>query len=76
MPVSSQDVSIPRVSIDRVYQTRHSGRGEVRWPPDAPATARWIQSVLAGEQPVPTAIGKQVAAVLQAVGRSAPLRIR
>jgi anthranilate phosphoribosyltransferase len=34
---------------------------------DAPATARWIQSVLAGERPVPEPIAQQVAAVLQAV---------
>jgi len=37
-------------------------------PHDAPATARWIQSVLAGERPVPDPIEQQVAAVLQAVG--------
>jgi len=37
-------------------------------PHDAPATARWIQSVLAGERPVPAPIEQQVAAVLQAVG--------
>jgi len=36
-------------------------------PHDAPATARWIQSVLAGERPVPDPIAQQVAAVLQAV---------
>ena len=34
---------------------------------DAPATARWIQSVLAGERPVPEPIAQQVAAILQAV---------
>jgi anthranilate phosphoribosyltransferase len=38
-------------------------------PHDAPGTARWIQSVLAGERPVPDPIEQQVAAVLQAVGR-------
>jgi anthranilate phosphoribosyltransferase len=37
-------------------------------PHDAPGTARWIQSVLAGERPVPESIDRQVAAVLQAVG--------
>jgi anthranilate phosphoribosyltransferase len=37
-------------------------------PHDASATARWIQSVLAGERPVPEPIEQQVAAVLQAVG--------
>ena len=37
-------------------------------PHDAPATARWIQSVLAGERPVPDPIEQQVAAVLEAVG--------
>jgi anthranilate phosphoribosyltransferase len=35
---------------------------------DASATARWIQSVLAGERPVPAPVEQQVAAVLQAVG--------
>jgi anthranilate phosphoribosyltransferase len=37
-------------------------------PGDASATARWIQSVLAGERPVPLAIAHQVAALLQAAG--------
>jgi anthranilate phosphoribosyltransferase len=37
-------------------------------PHDASATARWIQSVLAGERPVPEPIERQVSAVLQAVG--------
>jgi anthranilate phosphoribosyltransferase len=35
---------------------------------DAAATARWIQSVLAGERPVPQAIDQQVGAVLLALG--------
>jgi len=35
---------------------------------DASATARWIQSVLAGERPVPQAIEQQVGAVLLALG--------
>jgi hypothetical protein len=35
---------------------------------DASATARWIQSVLAGERPVPQAIDRQVGAVLLALG--------
>jgi anthranilate phosphoribosyltransferase len=35
---------------------------------DACATARWIQSVLAGERPVPQAIDQQVGAVLLALG--------
>ncbi len=35
---------------------------------DASATARWIQSVLAGERPVPQAIDQQVGAVLVALG--------
>jgi len=35
---------------------------------DASATARWIQSVLAGERPVPQAIDQQVGAVLLALG--------
>ena len=37
-------------------------------PHDAPATARWIQSVLAGERPVPEPIELQLRAVLHAVG--------
>ena len=37
-------------------------------PRDAPATARWIQSVLAGERPVPGPIALQASAVLHAVG--------
>jgi anthranilate phosphoribosyltransferase len=37
-------------------------------PHDASATARWIQSVLAGERPVPAPVEQQVVAVLQAVG--------
>jgi anthranilate phosphoribosyltransferase len=37
-------------------------------PLDAPATARWIQSVLAGERPLPEAIERQLSAVLHAVG--------
>lgn len=41
---------------------------------DAPATARWIQSVLAGERPVPEPIEQQVGAVLQAVGARPRLR--
>jgi anthranilate phosphoribosyltransferase len=35
---------------------------------DPSATARWIQSVLAGERPVPQAIDQQVGAVLLALG--------
>ena len=35
---------------------------------DACATARWIQSVLAGERPVPQAIDQQVGAILLALG--------
>lgn len=35
---------------------------------DASATALWIQSVLAGERPVPGAIAQQVDAVLRALG--------
>ena len=38
---------------------------------DALATARWIQSVLAGERPVPPAIAAQVACILQALNRTA-----
>jgi anthranilate phosphoribosyltransferase len=41
---------------------------------DAPATARWIQSVLAGERPVPDPIEQQVGAVLQALGVRPALR--
>jgi anthranilate phosphoribosyltransferase len=41
---------------------------------DAPATARWIQSVLAGERPVPDPIEQQVGAVLQALGVRPRLR--
>lgn len=41
---------------------------------DAPATARWVQSVLAGERPVPAPIERQVAAVLHALGVPARLR--
>jgi anthranilate phosphoribosyltransferase len=37
-------------------------------PHDAPATARWIQSVLAGERPVPAPIEQQAGAVLHALG--------
>jgi anthranilate phosphoribosyltransferase len=37
-------------------------------PLDAPATARWVQSVLAGERPVPEPIERQVGAALRAVG--------
>ncbi len=37
-------------------------------PHDAPATARWIQSVLAGERPVPEPIERQLGAVLHALG--------
>jgi anthranilate phosphoribosyltransferase len=41
---------------------------------DAVATARWIQSVLAGERPVPPAIEAQVACILQTVNhRATPL---
>jgi anthranilate phosphoribosyltransferase len=36
-------------------------------PHDASATARWIQSVLAGERPVPPPIELQVGAVLRAL---------
>lgn len=74
----------------------HEGRSEILVPAtagsardlpalpdahDAPATARWIQSVLAGERPVPEPIEQQVAAVLQALGarpwmRAAPPGIR
>lgn len=61
----------------------HEGRAEVLVPAtagparempalpdahDAPATARWIQGVLAGERPVPGPIEQQVAAVLHACG--------
>jgi anthranilate phosphoribosyltransferase len=42
-------------------------------PRDASATARWIQSVLAGERPVPGTIALQASAVLHAVGL-APMR--
>jgi anthranilate phosphoribosyltransferase len=42
-------------------------------PHDAPATARWIQSVRAGERPVPRPIERQLSAVLHAVGR-VPMR--
>jgi anthranilate phosphoribosyltransferase len=45
--------------------------GEVAALPDAhdaPATARWVQSVLAGERPVPEPIDRQVGAVLHALG--------
>jgi anthranilate phosphoribosyltransferase len=38
-------------------------------PHDVPATARWIQSVLAGERPVPGQIDRQVGAVLAALQR-------
>lgn len=41
---------------------------------DAPGTARWVQSVLAGERPVPEPIERQVAAVLHAVGARARAR--
>lgn len=39
-------------------------------PHDVPATARWIQSVLAGERPVPEPIDRQVEAVLTALQRA------
>jgi anthranilate phosphoribosyltransferase len=67
----------------------HEGRSEILVPAtagpardmpalpdahDAPATARWIQSVLAGERPVPEPIEQQVAAVLQAVGARPRMR--
>jgi anthranilate phosphoribosyltransferase len=39
---------------------------------DAPATARWIQSVLAGERPVPEPIERQVAAVIEAARTAVP----
>jgi len=42
---------------------------------DAPATARWIQSVLAGERPVPAQIERQVDAVLQALQQTPQARI-
>ncbi len=43
-------------------------------PHDAPGTARWIQSVLAGERPVPVPVEQQVGAVLQALGVRPRLR--
>lgn len=67
----------------------HEGRSQMLVPPtagparempalpdahDAPATARWIQSVLAGERPVPEPIEQQTAAVLHALG--VPPRMR
>ncbi len=41
---------------------------------DAAATARWIQSVLAGERPVPPSIERQVAAVFRALAAQASAR--
>ena len=39
---------------------------------DAGITARWIQSVLSGERPVPEAIQSQVNAILECLGMAAP----
>jgi len=44
-------------------------------PHDTPATARWIQSVLAGERPVPEQIERQVDAVLTALQQTPQARI-
>jgi anthranilate phosphoribosyltransferase len=43
---------------------------------DAAATGRWIQSVLAGERPVPPAISTQVECVLRALRTPAPSALR
>lgn len=38
-------------------------------PQEASATARWVQSVLAGERPVPTPMAEQIEVILQGLGR-------